>query len=167
VLSVGLLSLIATVLVVTPLALASLKARSSTPACTTSGLVVWLGTNGNGTAGTIFYNLRFTNLSGHTCHLRGFPGVSAVNLGGHQLGSPAGRISTTAAKTVNIANGHTASASLGIVEAGNFPSSKCAPATAAGLRIYPPNQTASKVIPFPFRACSHTGPIFLKVKVVT
>jgi Domain of unknown function (DUF4232) len=166
-LSAGFLALVATALAVTPLALASLRAGSSTPACTTSGLVVWLNTNGSGTAGTIFYNLRFTNLSGHTCHLRGFPGVSAVNLGGHQLGSPAGRVTTTAATTVNIANGHTASATLGIVEAGNFPSSKCAPVTAAGLRIYPPNQTASKIIPFPFRACSHQGPIFLKVKVVT
>ncbi len=164
---VGLLAAVAIVLVVTPLSPASPSARSSTPACATSGLVVWLNTNGNGAAGTTYYNLRFTNLSGHTCTLRGFPGVSAVNLTGHQLGSAAGRNTTTAAKTVSIANGHSASASLGIVQAGNFPSSKCAPTTAAGLRIYPPNQTGSKIIPFPFKACSHSGPIFLKVKVVT
>jgi Domain of unknown function (DUF4232) len=165
--STRLLAAVAIVLAAAPLSHPALGAPSSPPACATSGLVVWMNTDGNGTAGTIFYKLKFTNLSGHTCTLRGFPGVSAVKLNGHQLGSAAGRDQTTAAKTVSIAYGHSATASLGIVDAGNFSSSKCAPTTAAGLRIYPPNQTASKIVPFPFKACSHTGPIFLKVRVVT
>ena len=59
-----------------------LVARSAIPKCATSGLVVWMDTNGNGAAGTIYYELQFTNLSGQTCTLTGYPGVSAVKLNG-------------------------------------------------------------------------------------
>ena len=69
-------------------ALAALAATSSpaattaaTPRCASSGLVIWLETQGNGALGSIYYNLDFTNLSGHACTLVGYPGVSAVNLG--------------------------------------------------------------------------------------
>ncbi len=40
----------------------------ATPACATSGLDVWLDTQGQGAAGTIFYKLNFTNLSGSSLH---------------------------------------------------------------------------------------------------
>ena len=63
---------------------------ASTPGCATSGLVVWLNTNGDGYAGGADYTLNFTNLSGHRCNLRGYPGVSATNLSGGQLGTSAG-----------------------------------------------------------------------------
>lgn len=56
---------------------------------TTSGLVVWMDTVGNGYAGGVAYTLKFTNLSGHACALYGYPEVSAVTLSGHPLGTPA------------------------------------------------------------------------------
>ena len=159
---------VSTVILVAALACATAApARSASRACATGGLVVWMDTNGDGAAGTVYYHLEFTNLSGHTCTLRGFPGVSAVKLGGGRIGSAAGRDPAIPVKTISIANGRTAKAILGIVSAGNFPSSKCRQTTAAGLRVYPPNQTASKVVPFPFAACSHKGPIFLRVRAVT
>src|SRR3981081_1433210 len=59
--------------------------------CATSGLVVWLNAPPvNPSAGGAYYYLEFTNLSGRTCTLRGYPGVSAISLDGRQLGSPAG-----------------------------------------------------------------------------
>jgi hypothetical protein len=139
---------------------------ATTPRCATSGLVIWLETQGNGALGSIYYNLDFTNLSGHACTLVGYPGVSAVNLGGHTLGSAASRDNFHAPVVVTLAAGATARAVLRIVEAGNFPPSTCRPLTAAGLRVYPPNQTASKVVPFPFSACSRSGPVYLSVRVV-
>jgi hypothetical protein len=139
--------------------------RVATPACATSGLDVWLDTQGNGAAGTIYYNLKFTNLSGSTCTLFGYPGVSGTNLSGTQLGSAATRIGATP-HTVTLANGATASALLGIVQGGIFPSSQCGPVTAAGLRVYPPGQTQSRRVPFPFAACSKTGPLYLKIMPV-
>ena len=134
--------------------------------CSTSGLVVWLNTNGDNAAGSSYYNLKFTNLSGHACTLRGYPGVSAVDLHGTKVGSAAGRDTATAA-VVRLANGATASAVLRITVAGNFPSSTCHPVTAAGLRVYPPGQTASRLIPFPFEACSKSGPLYLTIRPVT
>ena len=52
------------------------------PRCGTPGLVVWLETDGNGAAGSVYYLLELTNLSGHTCKVYGYPGVSAVDLAG-------------------------------------------------------------------------------------
>lgn len=134
--------------------------------CKTSGLVVWLDTRGGAAAGSVYYTLEFTNQSGHTCTLSGYPGVSAVDLGGRQLGSPAGR-NPSAAHVVSLPNGATASAQLRLAQARNFPPSICHVAAAAGLRVFPPNQTAGKVIPIPFEACSHAGPVYLGVKAVT
>jgi hypothetical protein len=140
--------------------------KAAASACRTSGLVVWLDTQGNGTAGTVFYTLHFTNLSGRACTLRGYPGVSAVNLTGRQLGRPASRDNSSRVRTITIRNGRTASATVGIVDAGNFPRSSCGPVSAAGLKIFPPNQTAAKTIPFPFSACSRSGPTYLRVRAV-
>jgi hypothetical protein len=67
---------------------------------------------------------------------------------------------------VTIASDATAVAVLQIVDADNFPSAVCRPTTAAGLRVYPPNQTASKVVPYPFLACSRPGPVYLSVQAV-
>src|SRR5262249_24564535 len=71
--------------------LAATGTTASTPRCATSGLVVWANADyGGGYAGGYYYTISFTNLSGHACTLQGYPGVSAVSLTGHQLGSPAG-----------------------------------------------------------------------------
>jgi hypothetical protein len=140
-------------------------ATTSAARCATSGLVVWINTQGDGTAGSIYYKLEFTNLSGRACSLSGYPGVSAVDLGGRQLGS-AGSRNTSRVRTVSLATGATATAVLRITEAGNFPNSTCHRVSAAGVRVYPSNQTASKVVPFPFDACSRTGPVYLSVEAV-
>lgn len=134
-------------------------------ACKTAGLVVWVNTNGNAAAGSAYVTLQFTNQSGRTCTLTGYPGVSALDLRGHALGSPSGRNLSTV-KVVRLANNATASAVLQIVVAGNYPPAKCHRTDAAALRVYPPGQTASKVVPLPFEACSRTGPVILNVKAV-
>jgi hypothetical protein len=140
--------------------------QAAAPSCRTSGLVVWIDTQGNGAAGSVFYHLELTNQSGRACSLTGYPGVSAVDLRGHQLGSAAGRSPSTR-RVVSLRNGATASAQLQISQVLNYPRSVCRPVAAAGLRVYPPNQTASKVSPFPFGACSRAGPVYLHVKAVT
>ena len=139
-------------------------AAAAAPPCTTSGLVAWLDTQGNGAAGSVFYTLELTNLSGRTCTVEGYAGVSAVNLAGHALGSAAARDHTVTPRLVTLAGGASADAVLRIVQAGNFPPSACRQVTAAGLRVYPPNLTRSKVIPFPFGACSRAGPVYLSVQ---
>src|SRR5713226_4773082 len=99
---------------------AATASSASTPGCATSGLVVWANANyGGGYAGGYTYTVSFTNLSGHACTLRGYPGVSAVSLTGHQLGRPAGW-GNAKPRVVRLANGATATAQLNIADAYNF-----------------------------------------------
>ena len=139
---------------------------AAAPGCATSALVIWLNTTGNGAAGSVYYKLYLTNLSARSCTLRGYPGVSAVNLGGHQLGAGASRETGQRPSVATLPRGATAAAVLRIVEAGNFPASACREVTAAGLRVFPPGQRASKVVPFPFQACSRAGQSVLSVRAV-
>jgi hypothetical protein len=145
---------------------AGTTAGAVTAPCTTAGLVVWLDTAGNSGAGSTFLTLKFTNQSGHACVLTGYPGVSALDLRGRILGSAASRNPSTT-RAVRLADGATASAALRIVQAANFPPASCHRRAAAGLRVYPPNQTASKAVPLPFQACALQGPVYLSVKAVS
>jgi hypothetical protein len=152
-------------------ALAAPTARSApvatrTLSCTTSGLVIWLNVPpGNQGAGHAYYYLEFTNLSGHACTLRGYPRVSAVSLAGRQLGSPAA-IDSYRTSLVRLASGATATAELEITEPGVI-GAACGPVLSAGLRVYPPHQARAKVIPYPFPACSHTGPAWIVTEAVS
>jgi choline dehydrogenase-like flavoprotein len=150
----------------TPAVASRYATAASVPACATSSLVIWLDTQGSGTAGSTYYNLEFANLSARACALFGYPGVSGFDLAGHQLGSAARRNPEHSATAVTIAAHATAHAVLRIVDASNYPTSTCAQTTAAGLRVYPPGQTAAKSVPYPFLACSRSGPGYLSVEAV-
>ncbi len=138
--------------------------RGTTGACATSALKVSLG-QPNGAAGTTFYPLRFVNTSKVGCTLHGYPGVSAVTASGKQIGSPASRISASS-KTVTLLPGKTQSAVLGIIDTGDFSPSQCAPVTAAGLKVFPPNQTKAITIKKKFSTCASTNVISLTVRPV-
>jgi hypothetical protein len=158
---------------------ASQHARADgVPRCSTSDLVVWLNVPpGNDYAGGAFYYLEFTNLSWHACTLHGSPGVSAVSLSGRQLGSSAGGDYSGDTPAVMLAPGATASSKLQISDTGDFgltcfvkPPAAGQPLplpTAAGLRVFPPNQFEATFVPFPLQACAHTGPVYIGVTPVT
>jgi hypothetical protein len=150
---------------VTPVS--SAAETAATRRCETSGLDIWFNNEGGGgTAGSIYYKLELTNLSGHACALSGYPGVSAVDLSGRQVGGAARREALQTPRTVTLATGASATAVLRITEAGNYPASLCREVTAAGLRVYPPGQTSSRLVPFPFQACSQTGPAVMSVRAL-
>jgi len=138
---------------------------ASIPRCTASDLGVWLAVGqGNGAAGTIYYPLEFTNLSHHTCYLFGYPGVSALDRNGHQLGSPAQWGSLRGAHIVNVAPGATAHTLLAYHDAVVTTEPGCHPVnSAANLRIYPPGQRSATFAAFSFQACSHAGPIWMNI----
>jgi hypothetical protein len=140
-------------------------AAASIPKCATSGLGAWVAVEqGNGAAGSVYYPLEFTNLSGHTCSLYGFPGVSAVNRDGHQLGSPAGRATVSTPHTVILAPGATAHTILQYSDAAVSTAPGCDPVyTTFELRIYPPDQYGATYAAFDFETCSHAGPVYLTV----
>ena len=110
-------------------------------ACATSSLSVTLGPS-SGYAGGVYQTIVFTNTSGTTCTLYGYPGVSLVSAPPYtQIGLAAQRSSTAPIKLITLATGAAANAALQIVDALNFGSATCSPTKAAFLRVYSPNQT--------------------------
>jgi hypothetical protein len=151
--------------VLRPVAPAASARTAAAPRCKTAGLVMWLNAEGSGTAGSFYYKLEFVNLSGRTCTLAGYPGVSAVNLSGRQIGASAKREVTGRPRTVTLAPGGEATALVRVVDVGALPSS-CRPAAAAGFRVYPPGETASKLVPYPFRTCSNARESAVSVRAL-
>jgi Domain of unknown function (DUF4232) len=138
---------------------------SSVPRCTAFGLGVWLAVGqGNGAAGTIYYPLEFTNLSGHRCSLFGFPGVSAINAQGRQLGSSANWDHTRTPHTVILAPGATAHTLLAYHDAVVTTEPGCDPVnTAVLLRVFPPGRHSATDAFYDLQSCSHAGPRYLSV----
>ncbi|HUB38888.1 MAG TPA: DUF4232 domain-containing protein [Streptosporangiaceae bacterium] len=135
----------------------------ATPRCARSSLTAWLGVPGGATAGSTYYQLEISNVSGHACTLYGFPGVSALGRNGRQLGSTAARNHAYTELTVTLQPYQTTHAVLQITDVGNFSRAACRPATADALRVYAPGDFASIKFPFSFRACARKGPVYLHV----
>ena len=139
---------------------------STVAACATSQLSIWWGQPGGAAAGSSYFPLEFSNTGTTSCSLDGYPGVSGVNADGAQLGSAANWNPEVTPTNVVLAPGGTAHVILQIVDAANYPSSVCGQTAASGLRVYPPNQKASVVLPYNFQACSKTGANYLGVDAV-
>ena len=105
-----------------------------------------------GAAGSVIVTVTLTNDGDAPCTLHGYPGVSFVDDAGAMIGAPAERTPGAGGKALVLAPGRSATASLRISQADNH--SGCDPLPAAGLRIYPPENTESVVVPFTARACA-------------
>jgi Protein of unknown function (DUF4232) len=114
---------------------------------------------GGAAAGSSYYPIDFTNTSGSTCTLFGYPGVSFTSgQGGSQIGRPASRNPAGPPVTVTLTPGTVAHATVQVTQAANYSKSACEPVTAHWLKIYPPNQTAPLYVRFTAQACSHKVP---------
>jgi Protein of unknown function (DUF4232) len=132
----------------------SSPAAAGAAACPTSSLRVKQGV-GQGYAGGVYVVLDFTNTSGSTCTLYGYPGVSLVSGPPYmQIGLAAKRSTSTPRKLVTLAPGATANALLQIVDALNYPPASCGPTKATALKIYPPNQTVPVYLPDTSSGCA-------------
>ena|SRR5579872_3109592 len=134
------------------------------PRCPAGALTVWLGIPGDGAAGSTSYQLELSNTSTKTCTLYGFPGVSATGRNGRQLGSAANRDYADPIHLVTLRHGATAHVLLQITDVTNYPPASCHPANAVELRVYPPNDRRPAQVPFSFRACGKSGPVYLHVR---
>ena len=108
-----------------------------------------------GAAGSVYQVLDFTNISNVTCTLYGYPGVSLA--GGQpvaQVGLAASEDPKTPRKLVTLAPGQVANALLRIVDALNFPASKCGPVKTQWIQVYPPNQTTPIYLAYKTTGCS-------------
>jgi hypothetical protein len=140
-----------------PAAQAAAAAAAIIPRCTPGDLAVWVNADSaNGAAGTIYYHLDFTNISAITCHLYSWPGVTARNQAGAQLGVPAIRTGGIPATYVNIAPGGTVHSVLGYVDV--QVSKACKPVTATALKVYPPDDAGARWAFFPLPTCTTKTP---------
>ncbi len=138
----------------TPVPSSPSSAVTGPPACPNGSLHVKLGL-GQGYAGGTYVVIDFTNTSGATCTLYGYPGVSLVSGPPYaQIGLAAKRTNTTPVKQITLAPGATANALLQIVDALNFPTSTCSPVKSTNMRVFPPNQTISVYLPYASYGCS-------------
>lgn len=137
----------------------SVHAAAPTPApatrtCAASSLVVWAGEEpGGGAAGSVYYRIEFTNLGTATCAVSGYAKVNAVNLKGGRIGAFATHEKGKPVKAVTLAPGQSASATLRIVDALNFPAARCKATKAAGLRVAIPGGSGNKIAPLAFETC--------------
>lgn len=137
--------------------------------CTTAGLHVAVGSN-QGAAGTIYYNIDFTNVSSSSCILQGYPGISLVSAGstaGSQIGADAKRSSDTAVHPITLTPGQTAHALLGIADAANFTASSCHPVTAHWLKVFPPDQTVAAYVSLRTQTCASTSVPTMHIAAIT
>lgn len=127
--------------------------------CPTRSLRLAMGI-AQGTAGSTYTVIDFTNISSITCTLYGYPGVAFTSgRPGHQIGLAATEDTATPRELVTLAPGAVAHAQLRIVHAANLDPAACQPVTAPYLQVYPPNQATRVFLGFPTATCSTRVPI--------
>jgi hypothetical protein len=122
---------------------------------------------GSVAAGTAAFPLDFTNTGSRARTLYGYPGVSATNANGGQLGRAAERNPIYKAKTVTIPAGGTAHAYLFWVEVLNFSPSGCKLGSASLLKVYPPNRKSAADAFFSLQVRKSAKPLFQYLYVST
>jgi hypothetical protein len=133
------------------------SAPSGPAECKSATLKVSLGPS-EGAAGTVHAPLRFTNSGDKPCFIQGFPGVSYVAGGqGTQVG-PAAEREGAKGGPITLEPGKAASAQLGMVQVLNYDAAACKPTPVRGLRVYPPDETASVFVEAPSTGCAGTPP---------
>jgi hypothetical protein len=134
--------------------------------CSSHDLRAAAGT-AEGAAGSVYQVITFTNLGSGPCTLYGYPGVSlASGSPVTQVGAAADRQSGEKAAVVTLQPQGVASATLRIVEAQNFPSSKCGAAKTTSMKIYPPNQTAPLYLTYNSTGCTDAATHLLTITTV-
>ncbi len=134
--------------------------------CSTAALRVTLASQEGAAAGHFYRTLDFTNISGTSCTLYGYPGVSfAAAMGGDQIGAAASR-SPASKLLVVLAPGKKAHAVLDLLDVLNFPASKCAATDAHWIKVYPPNQFSATYVAWTAKVCSKPNTVYLSVAPV-
>ncbi|THA44960.1 DUF4232 domain-containing protein [Streptomyces sp. A1136] len=118
------------------------------PTCHVADLHLAIG-EPDGAAGSLYYPISFTNTSTHTCTLRGYPGVSVVDVRHHQIGTSAIRTGEPV-DTVTVSPGDTVTAVFRTNSPGVVPS--CRPMSTY-VNVYPPNSFQAVQIPYHLRLC--------------
>lgn len=130
-------------------------AAGTTPRCIASVLALSHTRHDLG-AGQSYERLVLRNVGRHTCHLRGFPGVSYVVAAGRQV-SAAASFTDQRRVTVVLPPGRSAFAvlhAINVVDAVPGCSQPAQQVRSLGLRVYPPGSSLAMYVPDPHPACT-------------
>jgi hypothetical protein len=132
---------------------------AAVPLCRTADLKVAKGTIG-AAAGSVYLQIDFTNTSGATCTLHGYPGVALTTskTAASQVGMAATRSTGQSFRLVTLAPKASASATLHLVQVVNYPAASCGPVSGSFLQVYPPGQQSAVYLPYQGQTC--TKPVF-------
>lgn len=121
--------------------------------CPTRALATKNG-GSQGAAGSTYLSIDFSNITGASCTLYGYPGVSfAGNTPVQQIGVAADHSASPAKTLVTLAPGQVSHVLLRISNASFSAPSQCDPVTSTSLQIYPPNQTTPIYFAYTSSAC--------------
>ena len=124
-------------------------AAAAVPECGTGTLRASIGGSEAG-AGNIYTTLVLRNVGHATCVMRGYPGLSLLDRQGHQLGRPAER-TVVPTHTIVMRPGGTASTVIHTLNPGVGTTACLGPS--ATLRVYPPDQRKSLLVPVRLSEC--------------
>jgi Domain of unknown function (DUF4232) len=116
--------------------------------CIAANTRVWYGLPADHSAGHTYYEFQISNVGRSTCSFFGYPGVSALNRAGHQIGLPATHYGSRI--SVTLAPGATAHVVLVVVDASLLCSS---PVHATQIKVFPPGQFHSQSVPLATQVC--------------
>jgi hypothetical protein len=124
------------------------SAAHAVRACTAANSRVWLGLPADDAAGHAYFQLQISNIGHSTCTFFGYPGVSALNSHGRQVGHAASH--TGPRVSVTLKPGGTTHVVLVVTDA----SIVCRqPVKATDIRVFPPGQFHSQSVPLATRQC--------------
>lgn len=125
--------------------------------CHTSGLAISSRELG-AAAGNHYAAIVFTNVSGHSCRVYGFPGLQLLNSSGKAIATHVVRDPSSTPKLITLAAGAKAwtQVNWSAVPGEDEPNSEHCEATPAATEVTPPDETAHKIIKWPYGpACEH------------
>lgn len=125
--------------------------------CHTSGLAISSRPLG-AAAGNHYAVIVFTNNSGHSCRVYGFPGMQLLNSDGAKVPTDVVRDPSSKSRLVTLATGAAAwtRVSWSAIPGDDEPSSEQCEPTPASTEVTPPDETAHKIIKWPYGpACEH------------
>ena len=126
------------------------QAAAAIPECNVNTLSLTLGAGSRiVSTGYIWQELVFTNISGASCSMEGFPGVSFVaGDDGHQVSAAANREGSSFGQII-LAPGDVASAVSQRMDPAIYDPSQCQPTEVRGFRVYAPDDKLAMFVPLP------------------
>ncbi len=134
---------------------------AGTSRCHTGGLKVTTRSLG-AAAGHHYAALEFTNTSGSTCRVYGFPGMQLLSVHGHKIATKVVRDPSATPKLVTLKAGATAWARTdwGAVPASGEPQTGSCESAAESTEVTPPDETAHRTVRWSY------GPVCQRGRIV-